>query len=197
MEKNVFFTKTGASALAGLLVVLFGLFGVDVEESEMTKGLLALGSFLSFVGVLVGRIMAKDKATLGKAKKEGTKLGALLFAIILLPSMMTACALKNMQPYEKASSVAYEMLDVYKKNHKHYAEVLEEASPALKSKLRKEVSPFYNQTKSVVIELTDLSQAWRITEEKPGDWDALLAKAQVMVPRLATKLNNVLKEYRE
>jgi len=111
--------------------------------------------------------------------------------------MLSGCALKEMKPYEAASSVSYELMGAYLKAHDSYLETYNEASPELQAMLRKDVAPYYNNVKSVLIELGDLSQTWRLTQEKPGDWDALLAKAQEMVPRLAVKLSDALKEFKK
>jgi len=193
MEKNVFLTKTGLSAIAGFAVLMFGLFGIDMAEEEMEKALTAIAGVITAVGVIYGRIKADKKATL--KKPGGGSAGALLLALMLIPALAGGCAVKDMKPYEQASSVSYELMGVYLKAHDTYLEIYNEASPGLKEALAKDVAPYYNTTKSVLIELGDLSQAWRLTQEKPGEWDALLQKAQEMVPRLASKLNAVLKEY--
>ena len=199
MEKNVFLTKTGIAAIAGFVVLLFGLFGINVEASELEKIITAAAGLITAVGVLYGRVKANQKAVVGKPETNTTKAASILLlcGVVLSASMLSGCALKEMKPYEAASSVSYELMGAYLKAHDSYLETYNEASPELQAMLRKDVAPYYNNVKSVLIELGDLSQTWRLTQEKPGDWDALLAKAQEMVPRLAVKLSDALKEFKK
>ncbi|WP_018125704.1 hypothetical protein [Desulfovibrio oxyclinae] len=189
MQKNLLQSKTVISSLAGMGVLLFSLFGLDVQAGELEKILTLLAAVATTVGTIYGRIKARDKVVAGKPDKTG--LGVVLLIVTLGPAL-SGCALKNLPPHEQAVAVTDEITTAFESVDTQYRQLLPQVEPDTRKQLKTDVAPLLNRTKTVLVLLRNATDTWRYSRTRPGDWPALLDKARSLLTQAKAAMNRIL-----
>lgn len=95
-------------------------------------------------------------------------LAVLLFGTLALGG----CALKELQPHEKAVAISSELATSYKALHQQYL-ILHDTMPDRRDTLEHKVAPVMDASKHAIVLLGEAAHIWRTTKEQPGNWAEL------------------------
>lgn len=161
------------SALCGILAFIAWVlqqFGIDFGVEEQTATADAILNVIQGVGILAATI-----GGLWNKLKGGNKSG-LLLPILSLSLVLAGCALKGLEPHEKAMVITDEMTDAYVAMHETYLQIYE-AFPERRQELQDKAAPKLDAAKHAVISLREVATAWATAKTQPDDWATALDAA--------------------
>ncbi len=161
------------SALCGILAFIAWVlqqFGIDFGVDEQTATADAILNVVQGIGILAATI-----GGLWNKLKARNKSG-LLLPILGLSLILAGCALKGLEPYEKAMVITDEMTDAYVTMHETYLQIYE-VFPERRQELQDKAAPKLDAAKHAVISLREIATAWATVKTQPDEWDAALDAA--------------------
>ena len=180
--KGLLQSKTVWGCVVTILSIVLMQFGIEVDEGskvELVNQFVALGGVLASVFAIYGRVKADKKVKVKKVDQK-QKASLMIAFMLLMPLMVSACALKTLSPDRQALGVGEELQLQYLSLHNEYLQIYNNktTSADLKQRMRKKVAPVLNSAKDAIVLYRDAALIYASFKTKPDNYDRLKNAAQ-------------------